>query len=103
MQCKKCGKECMESELTNGYCSDCIEKYRENSEEIHNIGNHLANTYRILMGIVILIGIIFTILVISISGSILSGILVIIATALMTLFFRTISEILQLLEDIKNK
>ena len=24
MQCKKCGKECMESELTNGLCEDCV-------------------------------------------------------------------------------
>lgn len=103
MQCKKCGKECMESELRNGFCKDCIEKYGENSNEIHSIGNHLANTYRILIGVVILIGIILTILVLAMTGSIFAGILVIITTALMTLFFRTISEILQLLEDIKNK
>ena len=35
MQCKKCGKECIESELTNGFCSDCIEKYGQNSQEIY--------------------------------------------------------------------
>ena len=27
MQCKKYGKECMESELTNGFCKECAEKY----------------------------------------------------------------------------
>ena len=30
MQCKKCGKECMESELANGYCSDCIKNMKKN-------------------------------------------------------------------------
>lgn len=24
MQCKKCGKECLESELTNSLCEDCV-------------------------------------------------------------------------------
>ena len=103
MQCKKCGKECIESELTNGFCSDCIEKYGQNSQEIYYKENHLANTYRILIGVVVLIGIILTIMVLAMTGGIFYGILVVISSALMVLFFRTIAEILQLLEDIKNK
>ena len=26
MKCRKCGKECLESELTNGLCDDCVKK-----------------------------------------------------------------------------
>ena len=27
MECKKCKKECLSSELKNGFCNECIEKY----------------------------------------------------------------------------
>lgn len=27
MTCKKCKKECLESELKSGYCSECFKEY----------------------------------------------------------------------------
>lgn len=30
MQCQKCKKECLESELTNGICKECISKTKNN-------------------------------------------------------------------------
>ena len=31
MKCKKCKKECLESELKDGFCQDCIEKPNKNN------------------------------------------------------------------------
>ena len=101
MKCKKCGKECMESELVNGFCSDCIKQYGENSQELKSIDNRIANIFKILVFIIALIGIILAIWGFTIN--IFTGILVLISTFLIALMFRAIAEIIQLLEDIKNK
>lgn len=101
MQCKKCGKECMESELTNGFCEDCIKKYGQNSQEIKHKENHIANLIRIFVIVIIILGCILGI--IELVVNILTGIIVFIATFISALLFSSIAEIIQLLEDIKNK
>lgn len=101
MQCKKCGKECMESELTNGFCEDCLKKYGENSQELKFVNNNIANTFKILVYIIIVIGVILAI--VGCTLNLIYGILIFVSTLLSALFLRAIAEIIQLLEDIKNK
>ena len=55
MQCKKCGKECLESELTNGLCIDCIK-----NEDIPSL-KWFNFFYRIYLPIVIILNFIFAI------------------------------------------
>ena len=58
MQCKKCGKECMESELANGYCSDCIKKYEEkllNKDKNYNFFKDRKNIVILVLSIIIFI------------------------------------------------
>lgn len=101
MQCKKCGKECMESELTNGYCSDCIKKYGINSQEIHHKENHIASVIKAFVIVIIVLGCIFGVVGLVINIAI--GIVIFVATLISALLFSAIAEIIQLLEDIKNK
>ena len=101
MQCRKCGRECMESELTNGFCADCIKKYGATSQEIHHSENQLAS---IIKGFVI--AIITSGCISGVIGLILNvfyGIFILVSTFIFSLAFRAIAEIIQLLEDIKNK
>ncbi len=101
MQCKKCSKECMESELTNGFCSDCIQKYGLTSEEIHYKKNHLAGIIKSLVIVIIVLGCILGFVGIVLNIAI--GIAIFVATFISALLFSSIAEIIQLLEDIKNK
>lgn len=55
MQCKKCGKECMESELINGLCFECTENKNIPSLKWFNF------FYRIYLPIVIILNFIFAI------------------------------------------
>lgn len=58
MQCKKCGKECLESELTNGFCKDCIEKYGEkllNKDKNYNFFKDKKNIVILVLSIIIFI------------------------------------------------
>ena len=55
MQCKKCGKECLESELTNGLCEDCVRNKDMPPLKWFNF------FYRIYLPIVIILNFIFAI------------------------------------------
>ncbi len=101
MQCKKCGKECIESELTNGYCSDCVKKYGLNSQEIHHKRNQVSYVISGFFIAVIVIGCIASIF--GLMANIVSGILIFVGTFVLAISLRAVSEIIQLLEDIKNK
>ncbi len=101
MKCKKCGKECMENELVNGFCKECIDKYGENSEELRDVENRIARIIKILVGIIIVLGIIC--MIISFSYDIIYTVIIILSTFISALLLRAIAEIIQLLEDIKNK
>lgn len=101
MKCKKCGKECMENELVNGFCKECIDRYGENSEELRDVENRIARIIKILVGIIIVLGIIC--MIISFSYDIIYTVIIILSTFISALLLRAIAEIIQLLEDIKNK
>ena len=101
MQCKKCSKECMESELIDGYCSDCIKKYGINSNEIHHKENHLAKSIKSSIVIIMVLGCISAF--IAVINNWVVGISIFIATLAAAFSFLVIAEIIQLLEDIKNK
>ena len=55
MQCKKCGKECLESELTNNLCENCIKNENIPSLKWFNF------FYKIYLPIVIILNFIFAI------------------------------------------
>lgn len=90
--CKNCCKNITEREckLYNGYCKDC---YEENS---------VANTIKTIAILIAVIGIICAFSVIFISNIILAVIITIISIVI-AIFIFGYGEIIQLLEDIKNK
>lgn len=42
MECKKCKKECMESEVTNGLCSDCLIENNKSTKNTNITGYLIA-------------------------------------------------------------
>ena len=54
MKCKRCKKECMESELTDGFCTECYGKYDDRATREINIQ---LISYLVAIVIVITIGI----------------------------------------------
>lgn len=110
MQCKKCKKECMESELTNGYCYECYQKYKNDVIELKNIENSIATAIKKASTIIKIIGYIVTSILlfaliytygffIGIISALIEAFIIFITTILLDGF----AEIIQLLENIKNK
>lgn len=110
MQCKKCKNECMESELTNGYCYECSQKYKDDIAELKNTENPISTKIKTASSIIKIIGYIGTIIVllalifaygflIGITGGILEAFVIFITTTLLDGF----AEIIQLLQNIKDK
>lgn len=58
MECKRCKKECLESELKNGYCAECFNKCKGDENKLKNINNRIADYFRIWSYSLIVIGII---------------------------------------------
>ena len=121
MKCKKCGKEYPENELMKGICYDCFEEKQNQSEvskvieeikeETHytnsqkserNI-NGLSSAYHGLSSICFLLSIILAFIFAMIFQEFIVSASVFVAFIFIGLFLQTSSEILQLLEDIKNK
>ena len=42
MECKKCKKECLETELKDGFCGDCYKKYNGNITKLKTSKNAVA-------------------------------------------------------------
>ena len=103
MKCKRCKRECLESELTNGFCSDCIEKYGNDPEELKNIRNPVANEFNIISIIIDIVGLILGLYCFFSGSGVLTGILCMGACFTISLFYKAVKEIIQLLEEIKNK
>lgn len=110
MQCQKCKKECMESELTNGYCYNCYQKYKDNITELKNIKNPIATKIKTASSAIKISGYIGALLLlfalvyyygffIGIVWSISEAFIIFITTTLLDGF----SEIIQLLQNIKDK
>lgn len=103
MQCKKCKKNCMESELVNGYCLDCLQKYKNNKEELKNTENKFGKTLRIASIVIVLLFVFYGLILIIADKNTILAISLIISSVFLGFFIRALSEIIQLLEDIKNK
>ena len=103
MQCKKCKKECMANELTNGFCSECINTYNDNMQELNNIENSIAKYFKIWCIVTIIIGILLGIFSFFADNGIFISLLCIASSLVLAAFLRAIAEIIQLLEDIKNR
>ena len=101
MKCIKCKKDCLESELENGLCYECRNKYRiiDNVDTV----NFVAQGFKIFSIIEVFIGIILSIILLVNDYDIIYTIICIAASIIVFAFSRAIAEIIQLLEDIKNK
>lgn len=110
MQCKKCKKECMESELTNGYCYDCYQKYKNDITELKNIENPVATKVKTASSVIKIIGYIGTVIILlalvfayGFLTGIIGGILEAFAIFIITTLLDGFAEIIQLLQNIKDK
>lgn len=127
MQCKECCRDISEEEYNrnSGYCNICYKDRHniENKKETFNKGensysyiedntikNKIANKFKLVVNILKFLGYSGAILFVVISMiegeggyGILIGIGIAIATWFGCLFWEAVAEILQLLEDIKNK
>lgn len=103
MECKKCKKECIKSEITNGFCIECFQKYNGNISSLKKIDNNIANYFKKWSICAIVAGVILALLSIVASYGILTILSIILITLVISAFLRAIAEIIQLLEDIKNK
>ena len=96
MECKKCKKECLETELKDGFCGDCYNKYNGNITKLKtskNAGAIASIIVGSLLGIIDFVA----------NGSFLLLICIILGFLVTAGLLRACSEIIQLLEDIKNK
>lgn len=103
MKCKRCKKECLESELTNGFCSECYKKYGNDVTELKNIKNPIARYFETWTTCCIIVGIILVIIAVIEEYGFLTILGIASSVAVIAMLLRAIAEIIQLLEDIKNK
>ena len=117
MKCKKCGNEYPSNELMNGICYDCFEKNQDNTrnenfqviKEDNNYKtkerkiNHLSSLYNTLSYIFLFLSVFGAIVLAIFFQNAIIVISCLISCLMFWLFLQTASEILQLLEDIKNK
>lgn len=102
MNCVKCKKNCLESELVDGLCYECRNKYKNSSGALE--GNNLvAQAFKIWCFAALIVGIILSIILFANDYGILLTVICISASLVVFAFLRAIAEIIQLLEDIKNK
>ena len=112
MECKECCREISEedSKKYKGYCKSCYrEKYNSNNDDIKDT-NPLVDKLNIIVKLLHIIGYILFIIIgiiLFINEEFLYGFIIIIGgiilTLLSTIFLEVSAEIIQLLEDIKNK
>lgn len=103
MECKKCKKECIESELKQGYCLDCFERYNGNIEKLKNTENSTAKFFKVVSIAIIILGIILGIIAFTANFGIFIALTCSFSLIIFSVFLIAIAEIIQLLEDIKNK
>ena len=103
MECKRCKKECLESELTNGYCDECLKKCNGDYKKIKNKNNTIAFILKIWCLIIVVVGFILSIIEFIYNEEILLGTIVLGSFWSISILLLSLAEIIQLLEDIKNK
>lgn len=105
--CKLCNKEIspLEDKLYSGYCENCYEDiYGKKVNSYINENNGFASMLKFISIIIAVICIIASIAeMVNDEIEIIAGIALIIATVAGALFVYGFGEIIQLLEDIKNK
>lgn len=103
MLCKKCKKECIESEIIDGFCLECYNKNHGDMSKLKSIKNEMAEYFKKWAVCTIIAGIIMGVLSMIASYGILTILTILLVSAVIGAILRAIAEIIQLLEDIKNK
>lgn len=103
MECKKCRKECLETELKEGFCVDCYKRYDGNITKLKTSKNVVAQYLKNWAMASIVVGMLLAIIGFIANESFLSVICIILGSLIAAGLLRAGSEIIQLLEDIKNK
>ena len=108
MRCKRCKMECLNEELTNGYCSTCAESFEETENNKsysteYESSNKIATFIEIISAIFFIIGGFAIIISIPAKFGIMLGIICFLSCSFVAILLRGFAEIIQLLEDIKNK
>ena len=98
--CKKCYHEITKEEMRRnaGLCDKCFWAYDEEDTKVYN---KTANIIKTLSGILTFIGILAGLYFLL--SSVILGIIIIISSICQYIFAKGFGEIIQLLEDIKNK
>jgi hypothetical protein len=95
--------ECLESELVDGYCSECRENCKNNIGELQYVENKVANRLKIWELLFFFVGILSFVILMVLN----IGVIYAIVSLCSSIFFSTLlggfAEVIQLLEDIKNK
>ena len=101
--CKECCREISleESKQYKGYCKNCNGEKEKNEETTNNNGNKIAEAIKVTGVILCIIGVIAGISVGS--SSVLESSLIIGGSIISTILMFGFGEIIQLLEDIRNK
>lgn len=102
MNCVRCKKNCLESELVDGLCYECRNKYKSSSGALE-VNNLVAQSFKIWCFAALIVGIILSIILFANDYGILLTVVCISTSLIVFAFLRAIAEIIQLLEDIKNK
>lgn len=101
MRCKRCKMECSENELVNGLCETCQE-FAKNESSKKRIINKVADNLGLWKILFWLIGLLACIYLISVN-LIAYGIIALVSNIFIATLLGGFAEIIQLLEDIKNK
>lgn len=107
--CKKCNKEisAIEDNLYSGYCENCYDEVnKKNQKQYSNTHNNniIATILKALSIFISIIGIIGLIVGIATDEmEVFTGIIIILSSFISSIFIYGFGEIIQLLEDIKNK
>lgn len=115
MNCKKCGKDYPTNELMNGICYECFIKNQNNNDTLNDfkmskieeknnfIENSVSKEFKIWAIFIIIVGIVIALLIGVYFENFILGICAFGSFYVVWMLLRAVAEIIQLLEDIKNK
>lgn len=101
MRCKRCKMECADNELIDGYCEVCRDIIKSEAVRSKYIVNALSKRLTIIEILFVLIGVGLT--TFCFTFNIIYGIISLCISVFIVAILSSLSEIIQLLEDIKNK
>lgn len=103
MECKRCRKICIESELKEGFCLECYETFKGNISVLKIKDNSVAKFFKIISIVIIILGVLLGIIAFATNFGIFIALTCAFSLIIFSVFLIAIAEIIQLLEDIKNK